>query len=104
MVGTTLRITNNLIIIELDKVNTMENIFNDCDNQTVVFLTSVLGGYIINYCDKTITLFLTLKGINRYEIDFKRGSCERSIMQRNFDIAVSILTGTICEPRKRQRI
>ena len=101
--GTTLRITNNLIIIELDKVNPMDE-YTMCDNQTIVFLTSFLGGYIINYCDKTITLFLSLKGINRYDIDFKRGSCEPSTMQTNFDIAVSILTGTICEPRKRQRV
>ena len=102
MVGTTLRITNNLIIIELDKVNAIDE-YTMCDNQTIVFLTSFLGGYIINYCDKTITLFLTLKGINRYDIDFKRGGDPLSI-QTNFDIAVSILTGTICEPRKRQRV
>ena len=101
MVGTTLTIANNLIVINLDKIDTMDDVFVDCDNQTVVFSSSFLGGYILNYSDKTITLFLTLKGMNRYEIDFKRGNIDRTIYQHNFDNAVSILSGN--DSRKRMR-
>lgn len=90
--GTTLIIVNNLIVINLDKIDTISDTFIDGDKQTIVFLISHLGGYTINYTEKTITLYLTLKGLQNYVVDFKRGS-ERAITQSNFENAVTILTG-----------
>ena len=56
--GTTLIIVNNLIIINLDKIDTISDTFIDGDKQTIVILISHLGGYTINYTEKTITLYL----------------------------------------------
>ena len=102
MARTTLNIVNNLIVIHLDKIENVDGVFIDCDKQTVVFLTTFLGGYIINYSDKSITLYLTLNGINSYEVDFKRGGGEREVIQANFDNAVAILTGNEIKKRKRE--
>ena len=90
--GTTLNIVNNLIIINLDKIDTISDSFIDGDKQTVVILSAHLGGYKINYSEKTIVLYLTLKGLHNYEVDFKRGGSRENI-QSNFDNAVCILTG-----------
>lgn len=91
--GTTLSIVNNLIVINLDKFNTYDTFVNG-DKQTIVILLSHLGGYTINYTERTITLYLTLKALQQYVVDFKRGS-ERVIVQSNFDAAVGVLCGTI---------
>lgn len=93
IMGTTLNIVNNLIVVNLDKIDTISDTFIDGDKQTIVFLISHLGGYKINYTDKTIHLYLTLKELHNYEVDFKRGS-DRVIIQNNFDNAVAILTGS----------
>ncbi len=92
--GTSLVIVNNLIIINLDKIDTISDTFIDGDKQTIVILTSYLGGYTINYTEKTITLYLTLKGLQNYVVDFKRG-VDRVIALSNFENAVAILTGII---------
>ena len=88
-VGTTLRILQNLIIIDLHKIDDDE--FHDSDKQHVVILSSFLGGFNINYSDRTITLYLTLKGLYSYVVDFDRGGIDSRIAQQNFDSAIAML-------------
>jgi hypothetical protein len=89
MDGTTLQIVNNLIIINLEKIE--EDVFHDSDKQKIVFLSSTLGGYNINYSSRTITLFLTLEGISSYTIDFDRGGIDMRLSTRNFEAAIAML-------------
>jgi hypothetical protein len=90
MSGTTMMIQGNFIIINLEKIE--EDVFHDADKQTVVFLAKHLGGFNINYSNRTITLYLTLEGISSYNIDFDRGGIDSRISQINFDNAIKILT------------
>lgn len=92
MSGTTLHITNQYITINLPKTD--NDGYSDSDKQKIVFLTSFLAGYSINYTNRSITLFLTLKGMYSYVIDFVRGSPENNIVQDNFDSAVAMLIGS----------
>jgi hypothetical protein len=88
-IGTTLQIHNNLIIINLPKIN--EDIFSDADKQTLVILKSHLAGFNINYDSRSITLFLTISALESFNIDFDRGGIDSRIAQRNFDAAVALL-------------
>jgi hypothetical protein len=45
----------------------------------------------INYCNRTITLYLTLKGLYSYTIDFDRGGIDSRIAQVNFNNALTAL-------------
>ena len=92
MSGTTLHITSQYVTINLPKID--NDGYSDSDKQTIVFLTSCLAGYSINYTNRSITLFLTLKGMYSYVIDFERGCPEHSIIQDNFDSAVAMLIGS----------
>jgi hypothetical protein len=89
MSGTTMVIQNNLIIINLEKIE--EDVFHDADQQKVVFLVNHLGGFNINYSNRTITLYLTLDGMSSYHIDFDRGGIDTQIAQVNFQNAIRIL-------------
>ena len=89
--GTTLQIINNMIIINLYEIE--EDVFNDHERQKIVFLINHLGGFNINYTNRTITLFLTLKGMYSYTVDFDRGGIDSEITQRNFNMAISQLGG-----------
>jgi hypothetical protein len=89
--GTTLQIINNMIIINLYEIE--EDVFNDHERQKVVFLINHLGGFNINYTSRTITLFLTLKGMYSYTVDFDRGGIDTEISQHNFNTAISQLGG-----------
>ena len=89
MNGTTLQIVNNLIIINLEKIE--EDVFQDADKQKIVFLTSFLGGYNINYSSRTITIYLTLEGLSSYTIDFDRGGIDSRLSTRNFESAIAML-------------
>jgi len=84
---TTLIINKTHIIINLEKIE--DDVFSDSDKQTVVFLASFLGGFNINYTNRTITLYLTLKGMYSYNIDFDRGGIDSRIAQTNFDTAIT---------------
>jgi hypothetical protein len=91
MSGTTLTIKNNLIIINLEKVE--DNLFNDSDKQTTVFLAQFLGGFNINYSNRTVTLYLSnLDGMSSYSIDFDRGGIDARISQANFENAIKMLS------------
>jgi hypothetical protein len=91
MTGTTLHIINNLIVINLEEID--QDTFCEADKQTIVFLTSLLGGYNINYTNRTITLYLTLETIGSYMIDFDRGGIDTTIANHNFETAIAKLTG-----------
>ena len=88
-IGTTLQLTNNLIIINLPKIN--EDIFPDADKQTLVFLRNHLAGFNINFDARCITLFLTISAMESFNIDFDRGGIDSRIAQTNFEAAVSLL-------------
>jgi hypothetical protein len=90
MSGTTLNIKNNLIIINLEKVE--DNLFHDSDKQTIVFLAQFLGGFNINYSNRTVTLYLTLESMSSYSIDFDRGVIDTRISQTNFENAIKMLS------------
>ena len=91
MSGTTLTIKNNLIIINLEKVE--DNLFHDSEKQTVVFLAQFLGGFNINYSNRTVTLYLTLESsMSSYSIDFDRGGIDARISQTNFENAIKMLS------------
>jgi hypothetical protein len=87
--ATTLQINNNMIIINLSKID--EDVFHDSDKQKIVILLSYLGGYNINYCNRTITLYLSLKGLYSFTVDFDRGGIDSRISQANFNSAVALL-------------
>ena len=99
--GTTLNIVNNLIVINLDKIDIISDTYTDNDKQTIVLLIRHLGGYIINYTERTITLYLTLKTLQEYRIDFKRNN-DRALSQTNFDAAVAILAGSTTPEKKNE--
>lgn len=82
---TNVLVTNNCIIINLEKIQ--EDVFGDADKQTIVFLANYLVGLNINETERTITLFLSIKGNYSYHIDFDRGGINLDISQRNFDSA-----------------
>jgi len=86
---TNVLISNNCIIINLEKIQ--EDIFSDADKQTIVFLANYLVGLNINETERTITLFLSMKAMYSYYIDFDRGGVDLDIAQRNFDLAKSSL-------------
>lgn len=90
MSGTTMCIQNGLIIINLEKIE--DDVFGDADKQKVVFLSSMLGGFNINYTNRTITLYLTLESMSSYNIDFDRGGIDTRIAETNFESAVRMLT------------
>ena len=89
--GTTLQIINNMSVINLYEIE--EDVFHDAEKQKVVFLVTHLGGFNINYTNRTITLFLTLKGMYSYTVDFDRGGIDSEIAQHNFNVAISQLGG-----------
>jgi hypothetical protein len=89
---TTILVNNNCIIINLEKIE--EDIFSDADKQTIVFIANSLVGLHINETNRTITLFLSIKGNYSYHIDFDRGGINSDIAQRNFDSA-KILLGNL---------
>jgi len=90
-VGTTLQIINNLIIINLPKIDS--DVFTDADRQRLVVLSSFLAGFNINYDARTITLFLTMPSMESFNIDFDRGGIDSRIAQANFEAAVILLGG-----------
>lgn len=89
MSGTTLTIQNNLIIINLEKIE--QYLYDDSDKQKVVFLVNHLGGFNINYTNKTITLYLTIESMTSYMIDFNRGTSDSRVSQTNFENAIRML-------------
>ena len=86
---TTLNIINNCIMINHQQID--DDIFSDADKQTIVFLANTLLGLNINETNRTITLFLTIKGMYSYNIDFDRGGIDSTIAQSNFDSAKNII-------------
>jgi hypothetical protein len=87
---TTLQIINNMIVINLPET---PDDFDNGERQTMSVLISHLGGFNINYTGRSITLFLTLKGMYSYLVDFNRGDVLEEIVQGNFNAAVKQLGG-----------
>lgn len=87
---TTLQIINNMIVINLPE---NPDDFDDCERQKLIISITHLGGFNINYTARTITLFLTLKGMYSYLVDFNRGEVNEQTSQSNFDVAVAQLGG-----------
>ena len=92
MSGSTLTISNALIIITHDKI---DDTYVDSDCQKIIILSSYLGGYNINYTTKTITLYLSLKGMYSYTIEFNRGNIPTHIIDENFGKAITSLCGAV---------
>ena len=89
MVGTTLHIANNMIVIQIEK---SEDMYDDGDKQTVMFLTSNLSGLSMNHTKKIITLFLNIRSIESYTIDFTRGNVDSKVSQANYESALTYFT------------
>jgi hypothetical protein len=87
---TTLQIINNMIVINLPE---NPDDFDDCEKQKMIISIIHLGGFNINYTARSITLFLTMKGMYSYLVDFNRGEIDEGIAQSNFDLAVAQLGG-----------
>lgn len=85
---TTLQIINNMIIINLPET---PDDYDNGEKQKMVILTQHLGGFNINYTGRTITLFLTLKGMYSYMIDFNRGPVDEITSIQNFNAAIALL-------------
>lgn len=85
MTGTTLTIANNMIVITHDRI---DDAYVDSEQQKVVILASFLGGYNINYTNRTIILYLTLKGMYSYTVEFNRGDVDERLIKHNFENAV----------------
>ena len=88
MTGTTLVIANNMIIINHERI---DDAYIDSEQQTIVLLASYLGGYNINYTTHTIILYLTLKGMYSYTVEFNRGDIQEHFVKVNFENAVRSL-------------
>lgn len=84
MSGTTLQFANNMIIINHEK---MESMYEDGDKQTVVILMPNLNGFNINHTKKVITLYLNIRGMESYTVDFNRGSTDQNVIKNNFNQA-----------------
>lgn len=82
MIGTTLQIANNMIVINHDKTD--DSMYDDGDKQTVVLLMPNLCGLNINHTKKVITLYLNIRGMESYTVDFNRGSADQATIKANF--------------------
>lgn len=87
MSGTSLQIANNMIVIQHEKTD--NSMYDDGDKQTVVFLMPTLCGFNINHTKKIITLYLNIRGMESYTVDFNRGSADQTIIKNNFAQACS---------------
>ena len=92
MSGSTLSISNGIIIITHDKI---DDTYIDSDCQKIIILSSYLGGYNINYTTKSITLYLSLKGMYSYTIEFNRGHIPTNVIDENFGKAITSLCGAV---------
>jgi len=83
MAGTTLQISNSMIVIQHEK--TENSMYDDGDKQTVVILMPRLSGFNINHTKKIITLFTNeMPGMESYTVDFNRGSTDQATIKTNF--------------------
>jgi hypothetical protein len=82
MAGTTLQISNNMIVIQHEK--TENSMYDDGDKQTIVILMPNLCGFNINHSKKIITLYLNIRGMESYTVDFTRGSTDQAVIKTNF--------------------
>lgn len=87
---TTLQIINNMIVINLPENS---DDYDNGEHQKIILNINHLGGFNINYTCRSITLFLTLKGMYTYLVDFNRGDVDEEISQRKFNAAVAQLGG-----------
>ena len=88
---TTLQIINNMIVINLPE---NPDDYDNGEKQKLILNISHLGGFNINYTCRSITLFLTLKGMYTYLVDFNRSTdIDDAICQQNFNAAVAQLGG-----------
>lgn len=86
----TLQIIGNMIVINIPEDS---NDFDNGEKQKVVILANHLGGFNINYTGRTITLYLTLKGMYSYLVDFNRGTENERLAEANFNAALNMLGG-----------
>lgn len=86
---TTVQITNDYIIINLEKIE--EDVFSNADKQKVVFLMKYLVGFNLNYSARTITFYFS--GMNEIIVDFDRGGIDSHIARKNFEDTAKMLGG-----------
>lgn len=86
MTGTTLHISNSMIIINHEK-SEETTMFDDGDKQTVVILMQHLCGFNINHTKKVITLYLNIRGMESYTVEFTRGCNDQTAIKNNFTTA-----------------
>jgi hypothetical protein len=87
-----LKIVNNMIMIHLEEID--EDVWgDDSDEKTIVVLTSHLAGFELNKTSHLITLYLTVKGLYNYTVDFHRGGIDKKDAKRDYEEAVMYLTG-----------
>lgn len=87
---TTLQIINNMIVINLPETS---DDFDNGEKQKMIVSITHLGGFNINYTGRSITLFLNLKSLSSYLVDFNRGDALDHVIQTNFNAAVAQLGG-----------
>lgn len=85
------KITNNMIVIDLEELD--EEIWGDeNEEKTIVISTNYLAGYELNHGAYTITLYLTIKGLYNYTVDFRRGNIDKKQAKKDYEEALMYLT------------
>jgi hypothetical protein len=88
----TLKIKGSNIIINLEKLD--EDVWGDeSHQQTVVISLNYLTGFILDHTSHTITLYLSIKGLYNYTVDFNRGGIDKLKTKLTFEEAIMFLTG-----------
>jgi len=86
------KIVNSKIMIHLEQLD--EDVWGDDANEkTLVISTQYLAGFELDRTDHTITLYLTIKGLYSYTIDFHRGGIDKKQGKQDYENAVMYLTG-----------
>jgi hypothetical protein len=88
----TLKIKGTNILINLEKLD--EDVWGDeSHEQTIVISLNYLTGFILNHSSHKITLYLSIKGLYNYTIDFHRGGLDKKEAKISYDQAVLFLIG-----------
>jgi hypothetical protein len=88
----TLKIKGTNIVINLEKLD--EDVWGDeADEKTVIISVNYLTGFLLNHSSHKITLYLSIKGLYNYTIDFHRGGVDKKEAKISYDQAVMFLTG-----------
>lgn len=84
------KILNSMIMIHLEELD--EDVWgDDSDEKTVVISTQYLAGYELNRSSHIITLYLTIKGLYNFTIDFHRGGTDKKQAKKDYEDAIMYL-------------